>query len=215
MTEEFGPPPRPRRMSQPLPAPSEPSDSMTNRDSDEALIALCRTGDRDALRALYERHGDRVYAIALSFFGDDASARDLTQDVFVKVMDRAHQFLGQSSFKTWLHRMVINGCLDERRRGARLEFRGETASLDTADESAAAPGDALIGAELTAQVQQALAGLPPNLRAAVLLRHFDELSYEEMAVALECAPGTVASRLHRAHAMLAERLAHLRPPRGA
>jgi RNA polymerase sigma-70 factor (ECF subfamily) len=104
----------------------------------------------------------------------------------------------------------VNACLDERRRSRRLELESDVTRLDVLDESAAIPGQALLIAEDAANIQRALGDLPGPLRAAVLLRHFADLSYEEMAVALDCAPGTVASRLHRAHAILARSLAHLR-----
>jgi RNA polymerase sigma-70 factor, ECF subfamily len=197
---------------------SEPSSATADASmsADEFLVERCARADRDALRTLYERHGDRVYSIALAFFGgDEASARDVTQNVFVKLMERAHQFRGSSAFKTWLHRLVMNTCLDERRRSSRAELESDVQHFDGVDERSIAPPEAVLIAERTGLVHRAVAELPELLRAAVLLRHFEDMSYDEMAVVLECAPGTVASRLHRAHALLAKRLAHYRAVGGA
>src|SRR5437660_12681140 len=88
---------------------------------DSRTIAACRRGDREALRVLFEAYKDRVYSIAIySLGGDETTAADVTQQVFLKLMTRIGQFRGESEFTTWLHRLVVNTCLDERRKQRRF-----------------------------------------------------------------------------------------------
>lgn len=182
--------------------------AMVDDSGDDGLIAACRSGDRDAFRQLFERHQRRVWSIAWHFTGNDAAARDITQQVFVKLFHTIGQFRTDSSFSTWLYRLVVNVCLDERRKWRRF------LSLDVlrSREAVCAPAaDVRIGDRQMAEtVRRAVAALSPKLRIVILLKHFDELSYEEMAEALGCSKGTVASRLNRGHKELARALAHLR-----
>src|SRR5881397_3783267 len=88
---------------------------------DRTLIVACQEGDRDALRLLFEEYKDRVYSIALySLSGDEAAAADVTQQVFLKLITRISQFRGDAEFATWLYRLVVNTCWDERRKDRRL-----------------------------------------------------------------------------------------------
>ena len=180
------------------------------KEPDRHTIERCRRGDRDALRELFDTHGARVYSIARHFFeDDDARARDVTQDVFVKVMDRIGTFEGASRFSTWLYRLTVNTCLDAKRAERRLVLVADppdfASTVDDAPQS-----HALDRAETQARIARAVAQLSPPLRAAILLRYFEGLSYDEMSEALDCPPGTVASRLRRAHEALALALAGLR-----
>jgi RNA polymerase sigma-70 factor (ECF subfamily) len=174
------------------------------------VLDACRRGDRDAFRALYEAYKDRVYSIALYYFhGDPEAAGDVTQQVFVKLIRDIARFRGDAAFSTWLYRLVVNGCIDRSRRG-RSAKAADPAVLD-AIPAAGTPHDELFArSELAGSVQTAIASLPPKLRAAILLRYFDELSYSDMASALNCSIGTVASRLSRGHRLLARKLAPLR-----
>jgi RNA polymerase sigma-70 factor (ECF subfamily) len=177
-------------------------DALQERD----LIDGCRQGHPAAQRQVFDTYRDRVYSIALHYLkGDDAGALDVTQDVFVRAFRALPQFRAEARLSTWLYRVVVNACLDELRRRRKVLYFGDVpASLHPAiapDE----PND------LDADVKAALARLSPTLRLTVLLRHFEDLSYDEMAEALGCSPGTVASRLSRAHAALARDLAHRRP----
>src|SRR5260370_3021244 len=83
---------------------------------DPELLAACQAGSRDAFRALFEIYRDKVYSIALRYSGNHAAAMDLTQDVFVKLFSQMARFRGDSSFETWLYRLVVNCCLDPRRK---------------------------------------------------------------------------------------------------
>jgi RNA polymerase sigma-70 factor (ECF subfamily) len=186
---------------------------LSDREISGEIIESCRRGDREAFRALYDTYKDRVYSIALYFFhGDYAAASDVTQQVFLKLMTSIGQFRGDAAFSTWLYRLVVNACLDVTRR----RTSEEVVLADAPQESLAEPGsqeDAFARAQLAASVRAAISTLPEKFRIAVLLRYFDELSYEQMAEALNCSMGTVASRLSRGHKMLAERLTRVSRPK--
>jgi RNA polymerase sigma-70 factor, ECF subfamily len=180
-----------------------------HRDVIDDVIEGCRRGDADAFRALFESHKDMVYSVALRYAGDPAVAMDIAQDTFVKLMSRIQQYRGESSFESWLYRLVVNSCLDHRRRRRKLmpmveEFfdlfraRQETALED------------LLREETQQQVQQVVSRLAPEHRMVVVLRYTEGLSYEEIAEVLGCSRGTVASRLNRAHKILERRLRHVR-----
>jgi len=176
-----------------------------------AILDACRRGDRDALRTLYEAYKDRVYSIAFYFFhGDDAAAADVTQQVFLKLIHVMARFREDSTFSTWLYRLVVNACIDRARREKAAPRRADAAVLAAVPDPVASHEDVFARREVAQSVQAAIASLPPKLRFAILLRYFDDLSYADMASALNCSIGTVASRLSRGHRMLAKKLAPLR-----
>jgi RNA polymerase sigma-70 factor (ECF subfamily) len=181
--------------------------------SDRDLVAACRHGDREAFRALFETYKDKVYSIALRFSGDPAIAMDIAQDTFLKLFSSIRDFRGDASFETWVYRLVVNSCLDHKRRTRRLtplldDFLGTLrASADTFAD--------LLRSELQARVRSAVDRLSPDLRIAIVLRYTEGMSYEEIAEVVGCSPGTVASRLNRAHKALERRLAHLAAKKGA
>jgi RNA polymerase sigma-70 factor (ECF subfamily) len=176
----------------------------------EAVIEACKQGDRDAFRSLFERHKDRVYNVALYFFGgDEATAADVTQQVFLKLFTRIGQFQGESEFTTWLYRLTTNACVDEQRKRSRVRQFDEGEELRRPFEGRTQE-ERLAGAEVRHSVERAVAALKPKLRVVMLLKYFEELSYEEIAGVLGLSKGTVASRLNRGHKVLARKLGHLR-----
>ena len=181
------------------------------------ILEACRRGDREAFRTLYETYKDRVYSIAYYFFHADAdAASEVTQQVFLKLMRDLGKFRGDATFSTWLYRLVVNACVD-RSRSRRKDAVGEDPIV--LDRMATHPSHEEFFArrETAASVQEAIATLPGKLRAAILLRYFEDLSYADMAAALNCSIGTVASRLSRGHRLLAKKLAPMRSaelPRG-
>ncbi len=183
---------------------------MSERKIGEHIIESCRQGDRDAFRLLFEAYKDKVYSIALYFFsGDEALAGDVTQQVFLKLFTKIEQFRNEAEFTTWLHRLAVNCCLDEQRSRRRFVPFGDAFKLNEPRERKSQ--EAAFGqSEVEDSVQAAIAMLKPKLRIAILLKYFEELSYEEIALALNCSKGTVASRLNRGHKILARRLGHLR-----
>ena len=175
----------------------------------ERVVEGCQAGDREAFRLLFERHKDRVYTVALYFFGgDEATANDITQQVFLKLFSRIGQFQGEAEFSTWLYRVTTNACVDEQRK--RRRFLPFGAALADEPRARGAQEERVAGAELEGAVARAVASLKPKLRAVMLLKYFEELSYEEIAAAVGCSAGTVASRLNRGHKILARKLGHLR-----
>jgi RNA polymerase sigma-70 factor (ECF subfamily) len=176
----------------------------------ESVIEACKLGDRDAFRQLFERHKDRVYSIALYFFGgDEATAGDVVQQVFLKLFTRINQFQGESEFTTWLYRLTTNACVDEQRKRRRFLQFGEGVEVKEPHESCTSE-DSLVRAEVAESVKRAVAALKPKLRVVMLLKYFEEMSYEEIAAVLGLSKGTVASRLNRGHKILARKLAPLR-----
>src|SRR5438874_1288342 len=168
--------------------------------SESTLVDACQRGDREAFGRLFQIYREKVFSIALRFSGDASVAMDIAQDTFLKLFSSIRNFRGDSDFGAWMYRLVVNGCLDHHRRTRRFtplahEFLGTLrASADSFAD--------LLGAELEDRVRSAVNRLSPDLRVAVLLRYHDGLSYHEIAAALGCAPGTVASRLNRAHHFL-------------
>jgi RNA polymerase sigma-70 factor (ECF subfamily) len=181
---------------------------MVLEGSDRELIEACRRGERDAFRTLFETYQDKIYSIALRFSGDQALAMDIAQETFLKLFSCMSEFRGDSSFGTWVYRLVVNSCLDHKRRAWRLiPIAGEVMAV------LRVPGDALhslLHSEMRGRVQGAVEKLPADQRIAVVLRYTEELSYEEIAEVLGCSVGTVASRLNRAHKALGRRLSHLK-----
>jgi RNA polymerase sigma-70 factor (ECF subfamily) len=179
---------------------------MVLEGSDRELVEACQRGDRDAFRALFEAYKDRVYSIAWRFSGDPAVAMDLAQDTFLKLFSCIGEFRGESAFSTWVYRLVVNSCLDHKRKAWRL--------IPIADELLAvlrAPGDSLkavLHSEMRARVRAAVEKLTPDLRMVTVLRYTEGMSYEQIAEVVGCSPGTVASRLNRAHKALERRLTH-------
>ena len=166
---------------------------------DPELLEACRSGDRDGFRALFEMYKDKVYSVALRYSGNPATAMDLTQDVFVTLFSQMANFRGESNFETWLYRIVVNRCLDQRRKLRRIvPLLGDVIRRFYVNERVTGY---LIRSETRGEVRAAIARLPDELRMAVVLRYTQGLSYDEMAEALNCAKGTVASRLNRAAAL--------------
>lgn len=184
--------------------------SLSDREISPEIIDSCRRGDREAFRALYEAYKDKVYSIALYFFhGDTGAASDATQQTFLKLMTNIKSFRGDSEFSTWLHRMAVNTCMDGSRKNKSRERSEEPLELVRIGEPASHDED-LARRQVASRIQAALSSLPPKLRMPILLRYFEDLSYIEMAKALHCSAGTVASRLNTGHKLLAEKLAKLR-----
>jgi RNA polymerase sigma-70 factor (ECF subfamily) len=182
---------------------------MNERITEAQIIEACQAGDRDAFRWLFERYKDRVYSIAYHFSNNEAMARDVTQQVFLKLFTVIAQFRRDAEFATWLYRIVANACTDEQRKRRRfVPFDPKMEASHVTTRSA--PEDAIHRRQVAASVREAIAALSPKLRLPILLKYVEGLSYEEIAAALNCSIGTVSSRLNRGHKQLAARLEHLR-----
>src|SRR5215471_6038557 len=177
---------------------------------DDRTIEACQRGDPEGFRLLFETYKDRVYSIALYYFaGDEAAAHDITEQVFLKLMTHISRFENRSEFSTWLYRLVTNACHD-RRRSLRRFLSFDTFHMPEIPEGRKSVEQRYIDSERERSIRNAIATLKPKLRMAILLKHFDDLSYDEISVVLGCSKGTVASRLNRGHRILARKLAHLR-----
>ncbi len=167
---------------------------------ERALIEGCRRGDPSAQRVVFDRYRDRVHSIALHYLkGDVAGAQDATQEVFVRFFQSAQRFREDARLSSYLYRAVANACIDELRRRRRFVFVGDIPeALHPIAAAAPSGGDPTL--------QRAVHALSPKLRMVVLMRYYDELSYDEIGAALGVSAGTVASRLSRAHEALARQL---------
>jgi RNA polymerase sigma-70 factor, ECF subfamily len=168
-------------------------------------------GDADAFGELFRRHKDRLWAVALRTLGDPEEAADALQDAMISAFRRASSFRGDSAVTTWLHRIVVNACLDRmRRRAARPATTGsDQQALDIAAVARALP-DPSSDSDTSLDVMAALRMLPPDQQAALVL--VDMLGYPvaDAADVLGVSVGTVKSRCSRGRVRLLPHLAHLR-----
>ena len=156
-------------------------------------------------------HSPRVYRLAYRLTGNQHDAEDLTQEVFVRVFKSLSSYT-PGNFEGWLHRITTNLFLDQARRKQRVRFTALPEDASDRLEGAEPPADeAFELTRLDDDVQGALADLPPDFRAAVVLCDIEGLSYEEIAATLDVKLGTVRSRIHRGRSLLREALAHRRP----
>jgi len=188
---------------------AEPLEQQVQQLVDGHVIKACQRGDREAFRLLFEAYKDRVFTIAVYSLRDETLAGDVTQQIFLKLMTRINQFRGDSEFTTWLYRLVINSCHDERRKHWRFLPLGSDNALGRADQRRSQE-TRYEQKEIADSVKEAIGTLKPKMRLPILLKYIEGLSYEEIADVLGCSKGTVASRLNRAHKTLAKRLGHLR-----
>jgi RNA polymerase sigma-70 factor (ECF subfamily) len=179
--------------------------------SDAEFVEKARAGDHQAFRVLVERYQGRAYGLALRVLRNEDAARDAVQDGFLKAYGSLDRFEGRSSFYTWLYRIVMNQCLDRKRRDRsdrEVEWNDEVATGLEQDGAmaATAPDVAAERGELRELLGRAIADLPEDARRTIQLREIDGLSYKEIAAALGIPKGTVMSRLHYARRSLQEAL---------
>jgi RNA polymerase sigma-70 factor (ECF subfamily) len=169
---------------------------------DKTLMHRHVAGDADAFGELVRRHRDRLWAVALRTLGDPEDAADALQDGLINAFRRARSYRGDAAVTTWLHRIVVNACIDRVRRSV---SRPATALPDDADRVPALAGAGPDPAESVStrlDVEAALATLPAEQRAAIVLVDMEGMPVSEVAELLDCAVGTVKSRCARARAKL-------------
>ena len=186
--------------------------------SDQALLQAHVDGDPDAFGELFARHRDRLWAVALRTTGNPDDAADGLQDAMIAAFRRAGSFRGEAAVTTWLHRVVVNACLD-RMRAARIrrlealpddvEDRGTLVAAAVHDDQ---PDRVAEDSERRRRVLAALATLPPDQRAALVLVDMEGYPVAEVAAMLGCAEGTVKSRCSRGRTKLAGLLLDLHRP---
>lgn len=169
--------------------------------TDIELLRKAGAGDGDAFHQLVDRHADRLYRLAVSLVGNASDAEDVLQECLAGAYHGLKSFEARASVKTWLTRILVTQAAKWRRdRGRR-----PTSPLE-ADESGAKVEGGAAGVEHRLDLQQALQQLSPEHRQVLVLREFEQMSYEEMAAVLGVPRGTIESRLHRARAELREKL---------
>ena len=183
--------------------------------TDRELLTAHLAGDPEAFGALFARHRDRLWAVALRTTGHPEDAADALQDALVSAFRRAGSYRGDAAVTTWLHRIVVNACLDRIRRAQVRRAEPLPEDLDTRRTTTVAdqPAEAAEAADRHAAVLAALAQLPAEQRAALVLVDMEGYSVEETAHLLGVAPGTVKSRCSRGRARLLPLLESLRTAR--
>jgi RNA polymerase sigma-70 factor (ECF subfamily) len=181
------------------------------------LVRAAQRGDLAAFEKLVARHRDKIYARAYSMVRNEAEAIDLSQEAWVKGWQRLPQFLGESSFGTWMTRIVINLCLDHLRKQKRQRLE----SIEALNQEAGGverqmpvvtvnPSAGLERAELRRRIDRALAQLSYEHRTALVLHEFEQMEYKQIAKTMGCSIGTVMSRLFYARRKMAALLASLK-----
>lgn len=181
---------------------------MTEKMTEQDLLAECKNGSRRAFELLYQANQKRVFSVALNFFGGRHElAEDVTQQVFLKIFSKITDFRAEAELTTWIYRMTVNACIDEQRKTRRFfsieNFFGEFRVKKTQD-------DKFEQKEISGEIQKAIATLKPKYRLPILLKYAEGLSYQEIAEILDCSVGTISSRLNRGHKILAQKLEHLK-----
>ncbi|MBI4575066.1 MAG: sigma-70 family RNA polymerase sigma factor [Planctomycetes bacterium] len=183
---------------------------------DALLVQRVQGGEAAAFDALVLRYQDRIYNLVRRMVGDDETARDLAQDVFLKAYRAMGSFKGDARFFTWLYRIALNTATSERRK---LKVRRVVSSLDRParaedgnggrpepEDRGRPPDQVVAGSEVEGLIQAAIMDLDEEHRAVVVLKDIEDRDYEEIAAILGVPKGTVKSRLHRARVMLRQRL---------
>jgi len=179
---------------------------------DEQLVTLAQKGERQAFEALVERYKQKAYRIAFHFTRDREEAKDLSQEAFLRAFTHLNGFDRRAGFYTWFYRILVNLCLDQRRRRGRVAWEPldeEAASVGAEKEIMGATSSKdreVMAKEVSNQVGAALETLPPKQRTAFLLRNHQDLSIREIAKVMRTAEGTVKVHLHRAVIALRQRL---------
>ncbi len=184
--------------------------------SDLELLHAHLAGDRDAFAALITRHRDRLWGLAMRLMRNPDDAADALQDAYIAAFRGAAGFRAEAQLTTWLHRVVVNACLDRLRA---MKRRATDALPDDLDRttlvgtgSVAAADERLLVAEQRSRVMTAMDQISPDQRAALVLVDMEGYGVDEAAAILGCAPGTVKSRCARGRGRLVPLLADLRRP---
>lgn len=190
-----------------MPTTEAPDGSRADSSSDEYEF--------ETIVHTYER---RVYNLACQMLGDREEARDATQEIFLRVHQNLESFRFEAKFSSWLYRLAMNSLLNYRRRWLRTRLGSLEELMGGIGREPAfsgpEPEQHMLDQEQVETVRRSIAALPPKLRAALVLKDLQELSYSEISDVLGVTEGTVASRLNAARSRLAHRLRHLRPSHG-
>lgn len=183
------------------------------KEEDILLIERCKKGDESAYRALLKKYENSVHSICYRMVRNTEEARDIAQDVFVKVFNMLDRYNPHYAFSSWLFKITANLCIDSirKRRASFISFdepvQQEEGSIPRQFESPGRnPEEVVIDRQHGSMVSEAIETLPEHYRIIILLRHQEQLAYEEIAEQLQIPLGTVKARIHRAREMLKNRL---------
>lgn len=190
---------------------------MSDRDTDQVLVARVQAGDRGAFDLLVSKYHRKVLRLISRLVRDPAEVEDIAQETFIKAYRALPQFRAESAFYTWLYRIAVNTAKNYLSASNRRPIpMSDLMRADDEDDSPMSsfepsvdvhtPDSVLLSREIAKTVEQAMEALPADLRTAVTLREIEGLSYEEIAAAMNCPIGTVRSRIFRARDAIAERL---------
>jgi RNA polymerase sigma-70 factor (ECF subfamily) len=182
--------------------------------SDEQVVERALSGDPEAFGEIVRRWERRIFALSFGMLGREEDARDATQETFLAAFRNLRGFRGEAKVSSWLHRIAVNQCITRQRRA---KVRGETALEDEAEKNAAvfalpadvSPARVAEYQEISAAVRKAVSSLPPDLRQVVVMKEFEELTFQEISDVLEVPLSTVKSRLYTALRQLQLRLQKL------
>jgi len=187
--------------------------SMFDRRSDLKLIRKCKRGEEAAFETLLNRYRGPIYNLCFRMTRQPEDARDLSQEIFIKVFSLLERYDEEFAFSSWLFRIATNHCIDYLRRN-RLRFlsldggvRGDDQEIEVQlPDQGPRPDTVLQRKEALDRLEEIIDELPPHYRIITLLRHDQELSYEEIAEILDLPLGTVKARIHRARNLIQQML---------
>ena len=184
---------------------------METATSDEQMVERALSGEPEAFGEIVRRWERRIFALSFGMLGREEDARDATQETFLAAFRNLRGFRGEAKVSSWLHRIAVNQCITRQRRA---RVRGETALEDEAEKNAAifaipadaSPARTAESLERSLAVKRAVSALPAELRQVVVMKEFEELTFQEISWALELPLSTVKSRLYTALRQLQMRL---------
>ncbi len=179
--------------------------SMSEQKTDQELVSMVQSGNKNAFNLLVTRHQNKVMNIVARYVKNSGDVADVTQEAFIKAYRALPNFRGESAFYTWLYRIAVNSAKNyltsQGRKPPASDVDAQEADFYDGSEALkenASPENKLLSDELQAKLFATIESLPDDLRAAITLREIDGLSYEEIADVMECPVGTVRSRIFRA-----------------
>jgi len=171
------------------------------------LIEACKRGDSSAFKQIYEAYKDKVHSLGYYMTGDREAAKDITQQVFLKVFTSILTFQYKASFSSWLFRLGVNVCRDYQRSIRKMKlFSSEMPAALAICDSGPSLEDNVFKERVSQAVQKVVMKMSPKLRTVIILKYIEDLSYSQIAELLGCSIGTVSSRLNRSHKILSEEL---------
>jgi RNA polymerase sigma-70 factor (ECF subfamily) len=184
---------------------------METLGSDEVIVERALTGDADAFGELVRRWERRIFALTYGMLGREEDARDATQETFLAAFRNLRGFRGEAKVSSWLHRIAVNQCISRQRRArvrseSALEHDPENSAASFAAPLSQSPAKVAEGRQETLAVRRAINSLPIELRQVVVMKEFEELTFREIADALDLPLSTVKSRLYTALKQLQMRL---------